>query len=255
MRAGGQAFVTYIASSQIQRIPQVNSFLQSAINFKFDSQIGKAFAGTVTKPGNISATTAANNALRSTVVVAGVTMAITSSIEIVQMMRGQISGMQCIKNIAQNAGGIAGGTAGALAGAAACSFIPGVGTIVGGVVGGVIGGFGGGALVKKFMDKFIEDDCVKKQRIFFLQMLYLAVIFKLSGDEAKEFKNKVDQVIMSAKDFFGGNFSAKEMQPYSNSVLKPIIVSVVARRPMLPSKTFKEEVIEAVIVDEVLQSA
>lgn len=255
MRAGGQAFITYIASSQIQRIPQVNSFLQSAINFKFDSQIGKAFAGTVTKPGNISATTAANNALRSTVVVAGVTMAITSSIEIVQMMRGQISGMQCIKNIAQNAGGIAGGTAGALAGAAACSFIPGVGTIVGGVVGGVIGGFSGGALVKKFMDKFIEDDCVKKQRIFFLQMLYLAVIFKLSGNEAKEFKNKVDQVIMSAKDFFGGNFSANEMQPYSNSVLKPIVVSVVATRPILPSQTFKEEVIEAVIVDEVLQSA
>ena len=86
-------------------------------------------------------------------------------------------------------------------------------------------------------------------------MLHLAMVFKLSANEAKEFKNKVDQVIMSSKDFFGSSFSVKEMQPYSNFILKPIVVSVVARRPMLPSKAFKEEVIEAVIVDEIMKSA
>ncbi|MFQ6342261.1 hypothetical protein [Campylobacter sp. VTCC 70190] len=254
MKAGGQTFVTYIATSQIQRIPQVNSFLQSAINFRFDSQIGKAFAGTISKPGNISATTAANNALRSTVVVAGVTMAITSSVEIFQMMKGQISGMQCLKNIAQNAGGIAGGAAGALVGAAALSFIPGVGTVVGGIAGGLIGGFGGGTLVKKIMDNFIEDDSIKKQKVFFFQMMYLAMTFKLSGDEAQEFKAKVDKIIMSSKDFFGSDFSLDLMQPYSNSILKPIIVSIVAMRPIVPNEAFKEQIIEAVVIDEIIHS-
>lgn len=254
MKAGGQTFITYIATSQIQRIPQVNSFLQSAINFKFDSQLGKAFASTIKKPGNISRATAANNALRSTVVVSGVTLAITSSVEIFQMMRGQISGMQCVKNIAQNAGSIAGAAAGALAGAAALSFIPGIGTAIGGIAGGMIGGFGGGTLIRKVMDKFIEDDSIKKQRVFFFQMCHLAMTFKLSGDEAQKFKAKVDEIIMSSKDFFGYNFKLDLMQPYSNSILKPVIVSIVAMRPILPVEAFEEQAIETVIIDEIIHS-
>ena len=75
-------------------------------------------------------------------------MAVTSSVELVQMMRGQISGMQCVKNITVNAGGIAGGAAGALTGAAALSFIPGVGTIIGGVAGGLLGGMDGELCLK-----------------------------------------------------------------------------------------------------------
>ena len=114
-------------------------------------------------------------------------MAVTSSVELVQMMRGQISGMQCVKNIAVNAGGIAGGAAGALAGAAALSFIPGVGTIIGGLAGGLLGGMGGGAMLKKLMDKFIEDDFAKKQRVFFEHIITLSVLFKLSKKEGAKF--------------------------------------------------------------------
>lgn len=255
MKAGGTAFTTFVLSSQLQRIPQVNIFLQTAINFKFDSALGKAFANTIARPANVSSTTAANTAIRSNVALMAATMAITSSIEVFQMMRGQISGMQCVKNIATNAGGVAGGLSGAIAGAALGSVIPGIGNIAGGIIGGIAGGFGGGALMKKFMDNFIEDDHTKKQRIFFFQMMYLAMVFKLSGQEANEFKNAIDTIIMNDGDFFGKKFNVRDMQPYANSVLKPIVVAIVAKRPMLPKKVFDEDIIEGIIIEEIKESA
>lgn len=190
IKTGGKAFAIYMVGAQAQKIPAVNQFLQQVINFNFnENAVGKALARVGAKGAKegakklgISTNSAANSALRGTIVVAAATMAVTSSVELVQMMRGQISGMQCVKNIAVNAGGIAGGTAGALTGAAALSFIPGVGTIIGGVAGGLLGGMGGGAMLKKLMDKFIEDDFAKKQRVFFEHIITLSVLFKLSKE-------------------------------------------------------------------------
>ncbi len=253
IRTGGKAFAIYMVGAQMQRIPALNQFLQQLINFNFNGNVvGRALAE-VGKKGASSAgkgavNSAANSALRGTIVVAAATMAVTSSVEVVQMMRGQISGMQCVKNIAVNAGGIAGGAAGALAGAAALSFIPGVGTIAGGLIGGIVGGMGGGAATKKLMDKFIEDDLAKKQRIFFEHIIALSVLFKLSKDEGSEFSAIVNKILQDDVDFFGKKFSVKAMLPYANSILKPIVVAIVSQRPKLPNSAFdRDNVIDAVI--------
>ncbi len=253
IRTGGKAFAIYMVGAQMQRIPALNQFLQQVINFNFNGNVvGRALAE-VGKKGASSAgkgavNSAANSALRGTIVVAAATMAVTSSVEVVQMMRGQISGMQCVKNIAVNAGGIAGGAAGALAGAAALSFIPGVGTIAGGLIGGIVGGMGGGAAAKKLMDKFIEDDLAKKQRIFFEHIIALSVLFKLSKDEGSEFSAIVNKILQDDADFFGKKFSVKAMLPYANSILKPIVVAIVSQRPKLPNSAFdRDNVIDAVI--------
>ncbi len=255
IRTGGKAFAIYMVGAQMQRIPALNQFLQQVINFNFNGNaVGRALAE-VGKKGASSAgkgavNSAANSALRGTIVVAAATMAVTSSVEVVQMMRGQISGMQCVKNIAVNAGGIAGGAAGALAGATALSFIPGVGTIAGGLIGGIVGGMGGGAAAKKIMDKFIEDDLAKKQRIFFEHIIALSVLFKLSKDEGSEFSAIVNKILQDDADFFGKKFSVKAMLPYANSILKPIAVAIVSQRPKLPNYAFdRDNVIDAVIED------
>lgn len=255
MKAGGISFATFVISSQLQRIPQVNLFLQTAINLKFDSALGKAFAGTVSRPANISAATAANTALRSNVALMAATMAVTSSVEVFQMMKGEISGMQCVKNIVANAGGVAGGLSGAMAGAAIGSVVPGIGNVVGGIVGGIAGGIAGGGVMKKVMGLFIEDDLEKKQRVFFFQMIYLAMIFKLSQNEANEFKSAIDNIIMDDKEFFGKKFNIKDVQAHANSILKPIIVKIVAKRPMLPNELFNKDVIEGVIAEEIEECA
>ncbi|RDU54270.1 hypothetical protein [Helicobacter sp. MIT 01-3238] len=260
IRTGGKAFAIYMVGAQMQRIPALNQFLQQVINFNFNGNaVGRALAE-VGKKGASSAgkgavNSAANSALRGTIVVAAATMAVTSSVEVVQMMRGQISGMQCVKNIAVNAGGIAGGAAGALAGAAALSFIPGVGTIAGGLIGGIVGGMGGGAAAKKIMDKFIEDDLAKKQRIFFEHIITLSVLFKLSKDEGSEFLAIVNKILQDDADFFGKKFSVKAMLPYANSILKPIVVAIVSQRPKLPNYAFNRDIVIDVIAEEIEEAS
>lgn len=259
INAGGKAFAIYMVGAQAQKIPALNNFLKQVINFNFNGNaVGRALAE-VGKKGASSASkgavnSAANSALRGTIVVAAATMAVTSSVELVQMMRGQISGMQCVKNIAVNAGGIAGGAAGALAGAAALSFIPGVGTIIGGLAGGLLGGMGGGAMLKKLMDKFIEDDFAKKQRVFFEHIITLSVLFKLSKKEGAKFSAIVNKIIQDDANFFGKKFEVKQMLPYANSILKPIVVAIVSQRPKLPNYTFdRDEVVD--VAYEVINEA
>lgn len=259
-KTGGKSFVTFMIGAQMQRIPQVNYFLKEVIKFEFKSKMGQKISanlaraagkGAVTKGAQVSA---ANSAIRGTVVAASAAMIASSGWEMVQMMRGQISGMQCVKNIAVNSGGIAGGAAGALAGAAALSFIPGVGTIAGGLLGGLVGGMGGGSIIKKIMDNFIEDDLLKKQRIFYAQMVLLSVSFKLTNEEANIFRAAVDEMISKDKDFFGKKFSVKNILPYSNQILKPIVVVIVSRRKKLPPNIFDEEIVVEVIEEEIKES-
>lgn len=260
IKTGGKAFAIYMVGAQMQRIPAVNQFLQQVINFNFNGNaVGRALAE-VGKKGASSAgkgavNSVANSALRGTIVVAAATMAVTSSVEVIQMMRGQISGMQCVKNIAVNAGGIAGGAAGALAGAAALSFIPGAGTIIGGLAGGIIGGMGGGAAIKKLMDNFIEDDLTKKQRIFFEHIIALSVLFKLSKDEGAEFSAIVNKIIQDDADFFGKKFEVKAMLPYANSILKPIVVAIVSQRPKLPNYAFNKDMVIDAVVEEIQEAS
>ncbi|MGX3011945.1 hypothetical protein ACWIUD_10400 [Helicobacter sp. 23-1044] len=258
IKTGGKAFAVYMVGAQIQRIPAINHFLEQVINFNFNGNaVGRALAEVgkkgASKAGEKAVHSAANSALRGTIVVAAATMAVTSSVEVVRMMRGQISGMQCVKNIVVNAGGIAGGAAGALAGAAALSFIPGAGTIIGGLAGGIVGGMGGGAVAKKLMDKFIEDDLTKKRRIFFEHIIALSVLFKLSKDEGAEFSAIVNKILQNDNDFFGKKFEIKAMLPYANSVLKPIVVAIVSQRPKLPN--FDKDMVIDAVVEEIQEAS
>lgn len=260
IKTGGKAFAIYIVGAQMQRNPALNQFLQQVINFNFNGNlIGRALAEVGKKgassAGKAAVNSVANSALRGTIVVAAATMAVTSSVELVQMMRRQISGMQCVKNIAVNAGGIAGGAAGALAGATALSFIPGVGTVVGGLAGGIIGGMGGGVAVKKIMDKFIEDDLTKKQRIFFEHIITLSVLFKLSKDEGSEFSAIINKILQDDADFFGKKFSLKAMLPYANSILKPIVVAIVSQRSKLPNYAFDKNIVIDAVAEDIKEAS
>lgn len=260
IQTGGKAFAVYMIGAQAQRIPALNHLLQQIINFDFNKNIvGKALAKVAaggakegaTKYG-ISINTAANSALRGTIITAATMIALTSSIEIAQMMKGQISNMQCVKNIINNANSIAGGAIGALAGAAiGTSILPFGGTFLGGLIGGIVGGMGAGSVSKKVMDYFIKDDTLKKQAVFFEQMIVLAVLFKLNENEVSEFRNIVDKIIQDDASFFGDKFRLVEMVSHSNRILKPIVVAVVSQRPKLPVNVFDKEVVNGAFMEEI----
>lgn len=244
IKNGGRTFVTFMVNAQIQRLPAINNFLQQTINFNLNKSMAKSLAnvGKSTKLSNQALNTAANTALRSAIVTTTATIVVTSSFDIISMMCGKISGMQCIKNIAINTGSAIGGSGGALAGAAIGSMIaPGIGTIIGGLIGGLSGGIGGGFLASKIID--IEDDLHRKQRVFFSHLVHLSDLFKLSNQEADFLKSMVDSYISEKENFFGSSFPVKNILAYSNSILKPMVVSIVSQRALISNQVFQDQFI------------
>lgn len=248
IKSGGKAFATFMLNAQIQRLPAINGFLQQTINFNLNTNISRALAGVgkSTKSTSQAVNTAANTALRSAVVTTATTIVITSSFDIISMMCGKISGMQCIKNIAINTGSAIGGTGGALAGATIGTMIaPGIGTIIGGLIGGFGGSLGGNFITNMLID--IEDDHQKKQRIFFSHLMHLSDLFKLSSEEGDRVKSMVDSYISEKEDFFGSSFPVKNILAYSNSILKPMVVSIVSQRTLIPSRVFQDNFINSAL--------
>ena len=282
IKTAGKSAAIFMVSSQIQRIPQFKLFLDKAINIDFRSiHIGKNKIGQFTEEGlhkmgssnlpdiadlknpskliekskevkvggekhNIS-----NRALRGAAVAAASTIAVTSTIEIIRMARGRISGMQCIKNIVVSASGVTGGTIGGLVGGVLLSPIPIVGPIVGSFVGGAVGGMVATTVAKTVMGEFIVDDTVAMMEIITRHLEYLASSFLLSDEEMKLLTNEVDGLITQNKAFLEDVFASSYRRAFVNSKLKPIVVRIVKDRAKIPYEALEEKNIIDVIAEEV----
>ncbi len=166
---------------------------------------------------------------------------VTSGIELAQMARGQISGMQCFKNIATNAAGALGAMTGMVIGSA----IPVVGTTIGGIAGGIIGGMAAGSAAKKKLDKHIKDDLTIKQELFSDHMLSMAMLFKFTQSEMSVFQKIVESIISRDPKFFAKTINIKEVIPSSNAVLKPIAALIIKKRPKVSGAVLDMAVSEA----------
>lgn len=263
IKTAGKTTAIFMVSAQMQRIPQVKLFLDKAINIDFRSiQIGKNKIGqfaeeglhkmgsgggkVVGKPHDV-----ANRTLRGAAVAAASTIAVTSTIEIIRMARGRISGMQCIKNIVVSASGVTGGTIGGLVGGVLLSPIPIVGPIVGSFVGGAVGGMVATTVAKTVMDEFIVDDTVAMMEIVTRHLEYLASNFLLSDEEMKLLTNEVDAIITQNKAFLEDVFASSYRRAFVNSKLKPIVVRIIKDREKIPYEALEEQNIIDVIAEEV----
>lgn len=263
IKTAGKTTAIFMVSAQMQRIPQVKLFLDKAINIDFRSiQIGKNKIGqfaeeglhkmgsgvgkVVGKPHDV-----ANRTLRGAAVAAVSTIAVTSTIEIIRMARGRISGMQCIKNIIVSASGVTGGTIGGLVGGVLLSPIPIVGPIVGSFVGGAVGGMVATTVAKTVMDEFIVDDTVAMMEIVTRHLEYLASNFLLSDEEMKLLTNEVDAIITQNKAFLEDVFASSYRRAFVNSKLKPIVVRIIKDRAKIPYEALEEQNIIDVIAEEV----
>lgn len=262
LKTAGKATAIFMVSAQMKRIPQLNSFLDKAINFNFNKmQNGKLIRGGLYKAGtsgNIDyvgktkPTDIANRTIKGAAVTAAATIAVTSSIEVIKMARGRISGMQCIKNIVVSASGITGGTIGGIIGGALLAPIPIVGPLVGSFVGGAVGGMVASKVAKTVMDEFIVDDSIKMMEIVTRHLEYLAKNFLLSDDEMKLLTNEVDMLITQNGKFLEEVFAAASRRAFVNSKLKPIVVRITKNtRAKVPFEALEENNIIDVIAEEV----
>lgn len=220
LKVGGTTFITAVLASQLSKAG-LNSALVSSSEAIVSIMGPKASALLVNafrSGSNIYGAAAMKSAaklLRGNAITGAVSVVVLSSVDVVNIFRGRISGKQLFKNVANTAAAVAGGTAGwvggATAGAAIGSVIPIVGTAVGGFIGGVLGSFAAGAASSKVsntvLGAFIEDDAEEMVRIIEIVFQELATDYLLNQKEAESIVDALKNELTgrTLKDMFASS--------------------------------------------------
>lgn len=242
LKAGGVSTLSFIGAQQLQRIPSVTAFLDKAININFGGHgnfirnwLGRGLHKMGGGRGNVNKT--ANATIKSATAVAAVTIAVTSSFEMLKYARGRISGWQCWKNIVQGAGGVTGGTVGALIGGVLLSPIPIVGTVLGSLVGGAIGGKIGTSGAKAVMNRYGDDDSVAIIKLISHQIEYLMRLYCLNEEEIDTVSVRIDEAMKAHNALIEDIFEKGcHKRQYVNSIVHPLFVEVVAARKSISTE-------------------
>lgn len=236
LKVGGTTFITAILASQLSKAG-LNSALvngsEAIVNImgpKASAILVNAFKSG-TKIYGAAAMKSAAKMLRGNAITGAVSVVVLSSVDVVNIFRGRISGKQLFKNVTNTTSTVAGGTVGwiggAAAGAALGSAVPVIGTAVGGFVGGLLGSFAAGAASSKVsnavLSKFIEDDAEEMVRIVEEVFQDMAVDYLLNQKEA-------ECIVESLKDDLTGG-TLKDMFASSNksNFARELLVSHVER--------------------------
>ena len=241
IRVGGTTAVVTLVSSQISKAG-MNSLLVgstdaiiSVIGPKASAILVNAFRS----GGNIygaAAMKSASKLLRGNVITAAVATAVLSSVDVVNIFRGRISGAQLFKNFTTTAASVAGGTAGwvggAAAGAAVGSFIPIIGTTIGGVVGGLLGAFGGGSVAgdvtKSVLDGFVEDDANEMVRIIQSVFEQLAGDYLLNKKEAENIVDRLQNRLDGSK--LKDMYASSSRRSFAERIIRPLCEDEIKKR-------------------------
>lgn len=241
IKVGGTTFVSCVLVSQLSKAG-LNSVLvapSEAVVKVLGPKASNILASISTQGKNIygaAAIKSASKLLRNNAITAGVTIAVMSSIDMIDIFRGRISGAQLFKNIANTTSSVAGGTAGYLGGAAiGTAVLPGIGTIVGGLIGAIGAGMAANKATSSVLDSFIEDDADEMVRIIEKQYCRLATDYLLNQKEA-------EKVADALKNFLDGGtlkemYSCSDREGFAVNLLTPIIEDEVALRRVIHMPT------------------
>jgi hypothetical protein len=220
LKVGGTTFITAVLASQLSKAGLNSALVGSseAIVSLMGPKASAMLVNAFRSGSNIygaAAMKSASKLLRGNAITGIVSVVVLSSVDVVNIFRGRISGAQMFKNVANTASTVAGGTAGwvggATAGAAIGSAVPIIGTAIGGIVGGLIGSFGAGAVANKVssavLNEFIEDDADEMVRIIEEVFIELAEDYLLNQQEAENIIDnlKTDLTGTTLKDMFASS--------------------------------------------------
>lgn len=235
LKVGGIAFASAVLAGQLSKAG-LNSLLVGSSEYIVNLIGPKAAAFLVNafRSGqNIYGAAAMKSAaklLRNNAITGTITVLLLSSVDVVNIFRGRISGKQLFKDLASTGASVVGGTAGwaagtagaAALGAAIGSVFPGVGTVIGGtigtIVGGVAGAISGGTIAGKASDSvvglFVEDDAKEMLKIIESTYKQIAEDYLLSRKECEKLADRLKDKL-SAK-------TLKDMYAADNKKILPL---------------------------------
>ena len=251
LKVGGTTFVTAVLASQLSKAGLNSALVGSSeaivsiMGPKASAMLVNAFRSGTNIYGAAAMKSAAKM-LRGNAITGAVSVVVLSSVDIVNIFRGRISGKQLFKNVANTASTVAGGTAGwvggATVGAAIGSAVPIVGTAIGGVVGGLLGSFAAGAASSKVSNAvlgvFIEDDADEMVGIIEKVFQELAVDYLLNQKEAENIVDALKQELTgnTLKDMF----ASSSRQMFAKKLLVKHIEDEVKKRKKIKMPSDKE---------------
>lgn len=251
LKVGGTTFITAILASQLSKAGLNSALVSSSeavvafMGPKASAMLVNAFRSGTNIYGAAAMKSAAKM-LRGNAITGAVSVVVLSSVDVVNIFRGRISGKQLFKNVAGTAATVAGGTAGwvggATAGAAIGSAVPIIGTAIGGFVGGLLGSFAAGAASSKatnaVLGVFIEDDADEMVRIIEKVFTQLAEDYLLSQQEAENIIDSLKKELTGStlKDMF----SSSDRQAFARKLLVKHIEPEVAKRKHIVMPTDEE---------------
>ena len=251
MKVGGTTFVTAVLSSQLSKAG-LNSALVSSSEAIVSVMGPKASAVLVnafrsgTNIYGAAAMKSAAKLLRGNAITGVASVVILSSVDIVNIFRGRISGKQLFKNVANTTTTVVSGTAGwvggATVGATIGSAVPIIGTVIGGFAGGLIGSVAAGAtsgkVSKVVLDAFIEDDAEAMTRIIEKVFQEMSVDYLLNQKEAENIVDSLKEELTgrTLKDMF----ASKEKEEFAKNLLTKHIESEVRNRKKILVPSEKE---------------
>jgi len=268
LKVGGTTFVTAILSSQLSKAGLNSALIGSSdaivtmMGPKASALLVNAFRSGTNIYG-AAAMKSASKMLRGNAITGVVSVVVLSSVDVVNIFRGRISGAQLFKNVTNTASTVAGGTAGWMAGATAGatigSVVPFVGTAVGGVIGGLLGSFIVGSAANKIsntvLDAFIEDDA--NEMVSILQEVFtkIAEDYLLTEKEAEAIVDSLKGNLTGAtlKDMF----ASSNRQAFAHSLLINDVEREVAKRKtiMIPSPAELQQSLKIVLEEIADQDA
>lgn len=237
LKVGGTTFVVGVLSSQLAKAG-LNSALVASSEAVIRAMGPKASAimvNALRSGSNIYGAAAMKSAaklLRGNAITAGVTVAVLSTVDIVNIFSGKISGKQLFKNITNTAATVAAGTAGWAAGAAiGTAIFPGIGTVVG-TIGGLIGSAVAGTAASKaagaIMDNFIEDDANEMVEIIQGVFVELCSEYLLNQEEAEEATDILKEKLDGAK--LKEMFASDNREEFARGLIEEDIEEITGRR-------------------------
>lgn len=248
LKVGGTTFITAVLASQLSKAGLNSALVSSSETIvsimgpKASAMLVNAFRSGTNIYGAAAMKSAAKM-LRGNAITGAVSVVVLSSVDVVNIFSGRISGKQLFKNVTNTVSTVAGGTAGwvggATAGAAVGSVVPIVGTAIGGFIGGLVGSFAAGAASNKIsnavLGAFIEDDAEEMVRIIEKVFQKMAAEYLLNQKEAENIVDKLKG------DLSGGTlkdmFASSDRKKFASNLLCGHIEKEVKMRKIIVMPT------------------
>ena len=246
----GELFAEEVIEQHIQLVNlidhiELDAGIFGAIKKNGAKAVVKKMAGSATKKAMYSSIAAkkAITLLNANVVTGAIVTGIMSSVDIVRMIKGQMSPAQLFKNVSKTAANVVGSIAGLIIGGGIGFTIPNVSTavisLIGGIIGLILGSVVTTKLMQKVLDFVIKDDVVKMLEIFNEELVNLAQQYLLNEDELQQVLHDFNEIYNMPQEF-RKMYASDNREAFARGMIEKEMDRIVRQRMFLQVPTNQE---------------